>query len=152
MMKSGERVTKSNLFRAVVYNLWGQHNSNELLVPRKRRGLATQSLQKNRTKFIKHDGDDFSELIRQVQADMNALSENVQHNARDESNLSSPLWRIMMFEILQKNEHARQNQLEDSRLAEDHVQQTGVDLESSECKSNKCLKEEGITTRRKKKT
>jgi hypothetical protein len=92
-MKSGERVTKSNLFRAVVYNLWGQHNSNELLVPRKRRGLATQSLQKNR-----------------------------------------------MFEILQKNEHARQNQLEDSRLAEDHVQQTGVDLESSECKSNKCLK------------
>jgi hypothetical protein len=104
-MKSGERVTKSNLFRAVVYNLWGQHNSNELLVPRKRRGLATQSLQKNR-----------------------------------------------MFEILQKNEHARQNQLEDSRLAEDHVQQTGVDLESSECKSNKCLKEEGITTRRKKKT
>jgi deoxycytidylate deaminase len=47
------------------------------------------SLAFNITKFIKHDGDDFSELTRQIQAEMNALLENVQHNARDESKYSS---------------------------------------------------------------
>ena len=34
---------------------------------------------------MKHDNDDFSELINQIRAERNALLENIQHNPRDES-------------------------------------------------------------------
>lgn len=35
---------------------------------------------------MKHDNEDFTELINQIRSERNALLENVQHNARDESN------------------------------------------------------------------
>lgn len=46
------------------------------------------SLAYNISKFVKYDGDDFSELIAQIQGEKNALLANVQHNARDESEYS----------------------------------------------------------------
>jgi hypothetical protein len=52
----------------------------EILDTRRRNSLAF-----NITKFMKHDGDDFDDLLKITQAERNALLENVVHNMRDES-------------------------------------------------------------------